>query len=431
LAIKPGRIWVYTTSSGTVRFESVAPATVDAPAGSEITLVGIDIDALGEVTNGNVVPVTLPLPDRKVVIAIPITIDDTVAITDVVSVIVTADTALYVEGSNGSGNDPALYVEGGTGTAFRTNNSSATDVSARLVNAFGGPALAVSGTTALVGNTVITGSLDVSGVMTCTGNVALGNNAGVDTLAVTAMSTFAGTSTFNAATSVSAGNTFSSLGTTVIGTNSADVATCNAKLTLGATSTINALMTFVAAGAPSGGIASDTSADFSWSGPASFSARLSITGTSSNGGDLGQDGSHHLQWTDNVSTKYVHVNPSGWVKGHGQTTTAGGAALTLSFDTTTAVAPLVASNLDVRAEMWVTRVGGGIVTISLTEVGVGQIGTNATFLVVAPGGSAQTQICFSRTHAASTTARVYRCTVDGGAANVTVTQARITATPVI
>lgn len=85
-ATTPGRIWVYANDSGEVRFESGAPATADAPAADEITLVGVDIDALGVVTDGAVAPTTLPLPSRALPIAI-----DVVSTEDITAVIGTVD----------------------------------------------------------------------------------------------------------------------------------------------------------------------------------------------------------------------------------------------------------------------------------------------------------------------------------------------------
>jgi hypothetical protein len=70
-AIVPGRIWIYANQDGPARFESVAPGTPDAPVGNEITLVGLDVDAVGVVTDGAVVPVTLPLPDYGLNVGIP------------------------------------------------------------------------------------------------------------------------------------------------------------------------------------------------------------------------------------------------------------------------------------------------------------------------------------------------------------------------
>ena len=148
-------------------------------------------------------------------------------------------------------------------------------------------------------------------------------------------------------------------------------------------------------------------------------------------GDLSVDASDNLRFRDASATKFVHVNPSGWVLGLGRADTLGGAALTLSLDTATAVAPLAAADLVVEASVWVSRAIAGIVTISLTEVGVGQIGTNDTFVVPATGGSNFYQISFSRTRVAAPTspARIYRLTVDGGASNVTCRNGLIRVSP--
>jgi hypothetical protein len=244
-------------------------------------------------------------------------------------------------------------------------------------------------------------------------DLVIGDSSG-DALVVTSTSTFQSPVFFN--------------GNVDIGNNVADALTVTATTSFLNTTNIRGALLIL--GASGGSLSTDPTAVVQINGQLEVTGRLTVgSGTSIAARDLSVDGSNNLRYRDASATKYVHVNSSGWVKGHGQTATAGAAALTLSFDTSVAVAPIVASNLDIEASAWVTRVGGGVVTVSLTEVGVGQIGTNATFLVVAPGGSAQTQICFSRTHAASTTPRTYRFTVDGGAANVTVTQGRITATP--
>jgi hypothetical protein len=138
-------------------------------------------------------------------------------------------------------------------------------------------------------------------------------------------------------------------------------------------------------------------------------------------GDLSVDASDNLRFRDASATKFVHVNASGWVLGLGRADTLGVAALTQTLDTAASVAPLAAADLVVEASVWVSRAIAGVVTISLTEVGVGQIGTNDTFTVPATGGSNFYQISFSRTRVAAPTspARIYRLTVDGGASNVT------------
>lgn len=71
-ATVPGRIWVYANEDGDVRYDSVGPAVADSPASDEITLVGLQVDALGVVTDGAVAPITLPLPAYSLPIAIPI-----------------------------------------------------------------------------------------------------------------------------------------------------------------------------------------------------------------------------------------------------------------------------------------------------------------------------------------------------------------------
>jgi len=328
-----------------------------------------------------------------------------------------------------------------------------------------GESLTLSDDAEVGGNLEVNNNLTVDGATDLSGNVNLGTGTGNKTIAVgsdgsdiftcSAAATLSdnvnlGTGTGNKTIVLGSDNSdvvtvnakiTSSLVATAgvtLGTTSADAlavnstATFNSPVVLGtsATSTINALMSFVAAGAPSGGIAGDSSAVITWSGPAAFSGSLSITGSSSVAGQLGQDGSSNLQWTDATSTKYVHSNPSGWVRGHGQLATTGGAAASVVVDTNANCAPKVASNLDVRAEAWVSRAAAGAVTLTLTEVGVGAIGTTGTIVVVATAANTFTQVCFSRTHSASTTPRLYRFTVDGGGSNVTVINARITVDPV-
>jgi len=61
-ATAPGRIWIYASSNGQVRFDSVAAGTADTVIGSEIALVGVDINASGIVTDGAVAPSNTPLP---------------------------------------------------------------------------------------------------------------------------------------------------------------------------------------------------------------------------------------------------------------------------------------------------------------------------------------------------------------------------------
>jgi hypothetical protein len=195
LAIKPGRIWVYTTSSGTVRFESVAPATVDAPAGSEITLVGIDIDALGDVTDGNVVPVTLPLPTKQLTITTPLYAVD-----------LTLSGALAVAGN--------LDVSGDVNLGSTPANTAAVNGS-----------LIVAGSTTCNGDVILGTTFADALIVPATatfqspvyfnGNVDLGN-AAADALTVNA------TATFNAPVTVANGQLFTANGNVILGNAGGD-----------------------------------------------------------------------------------------------------------------------------------------------------------------------------------------------------------------
>jgi hypothetical protein len=185
----------------------------------------------------------------------------------------------------------------------------------------------------------------------------------------------------------------------------------------------------VVSGADGGSVTSDGLAVLDWNGQILASGRLTIAGSLSIvPGDLSVDGSSNLRYRDAAATKYVHVNASGWVKGHGDTSTAGPSA-TINVDTDTAVAPIVASDMDIEARASVSRVGGGTVQLTLTEVGVGPIGASRSRVVVSTAADSYTEVSISRTHAASTTPRIYRLTVDGLGANVSLVEARITATP--
>jgi hypothetical protein len=373
-AITPGRIWVYVSSSGVTRYEAVAAGVADSPGGSEITLVGLDINGLGVVTDGAVVPVTLPLPVKPLTIAVPIVADSTFA--------VKGNTTL------------------GDNVADTTTISGPTTI---------GSTLGVTGATTLA-------SVAVTGTTTCNGNVNLGN-AAVDTLTTAATSIFNASATFNSTVTVATGDVFSSLGDTVIGTDAASILSINASTTVEAVSTINALMSFIAAGPLSGGIVSDATAILSWLGLASFSGRVALLGAPVVAGDIGQDGSSNLQWKDATATKYVHANSSGWVQGYGLDTTEALAA-TITVQTGTQIAPLTASSVEVRARAYVQRAVAGDVVISLIAVGDGTIGATRTIWIPYTAGTTWFPIHLTRTYSANTTARHYQFLIDGNGQNV-------------
>jgi hypothetical protein len=258
--------------------------------------------------------------------------------------------------------------------------------------------------------------------------VTIGADAS-DTLNVAAQSVFNELATFGSVDAVDLNaigdvNIGTGVGnkTVVVGSNASDT------LTVEAATTFNAAV--IIDGGAGSSLSSDPTAICEWNGQMEVAGRMTLfAGASVAPGDLSNDGNHNLRWRDSASTKYILVNPSGWVKGHGQVSTAGAAALTLSVDTDTAVAPIANADLDISATAWVSRAVAGTVEVSLVEVGVGVIGTVGNINVVATAADTFTPISFSRTHSASTTPRIYRFTVDGGASNVTVTNVRITVTP--
>ena len=136
-ATVPGRIWVYAGANGQPRYASVAAGTPDAPGANEISLIGLDVDALGVVTSGAVAPVTLPLPAQY----LPITID-IFSSASIEAALVTANqivvnggvagspplTVLPTAGEStvsitGDGTAPALVIPSTASTAISTNTS--------------------------------------------------------------------------------------------------------------------------------------------------------------------------------------------------------------------------------------------------------------------------------------------------------------------
>lgn len=186
-AITPGRIWVYVSTSGQTRFESVAPATVDTPGVNEITLIGLDINNLGVVTNGAVVPVTLPLPDYQLSIITPIFIAGT-------------NTMLSVVAGDAPGGDAAVVFDGQSGTGLSVQSNSV-DPAAVFKQLGAGTALTAQGSIA------VTVDLTVDGNGIIAGDVTLGAGPGStlvtiggdinDDLLVEAVSLFRQLATFN------------------------------------------------------------------------------------------------------------------------------------------------------------------------------------------------------------------------------------------
>lgn len=184
-ATVPGRIWVYASEDGTPRFESVGPAVNDVPGVGEITLNGLQIDALGVVTDGAVAPVTLPLPDPLIPIArrVSIVFDSP---------------------------DPALLVDNLSGLGLSITSGGAD----------------IAGDVAVTGATTVTGTFTVAAdnPAILTGNVTLGDTS-ADAIVVN------GQTSFNAAVTVVNGVTFTANGNVVIGNADTDTLTCTATAT--------------------------------------------------------------------------------------------------------------------------------------------------------------------------------------------------------
>jgi hypothetical protein len=71
-ATLPGRIWIYTNEDGDLRVDSVGVGVADSPNPDELSLVGVDVDAGGVVTDGAVTPTTAPLPPSVLPVSIEI-----------------------------------------------------------------------------------------------------------------------------------------------------------------------------------------------------------------------------------------------------------------------------------------------------------------------------------------------------------------------
>jgi hypothetical protein len=406
-ATLPGRLWIYLDYGvitdpaqpvAAIRVESVAAGVPASPAAGELPLVGVDLNALGVVT-GNTYDASDPELGLVYSSALPQAFLGNVVFVNDVELqgpVVLGDT-LELGGMLDGAGFSIVNVDAFTGESLFVNNQ--VDC-ATLVT--------VAGITCGGGLDMDAGAITAASSITATGNI------GGATLSSSGLSTLASASVTTLLTSAA---------DTVLGASGSD------------SITVNGLMSVI--GSVGGELTSDPSAVCTWNGDMTVNGIFESTTrtrivslTSSAAGDLSKDANDNLRWRDATATKFVHVNASGWFKGHGQSATLGAAAASLTLDTAVAVAPLTASDVDVEATCWVSRAIAGTVTVSLDEVGVGQIGTSSTITVPATGGSAYQVITFSRTKsAASTTPRVYRLTVAGGGSNVTVINGRITATP--
>lgn len=285
------------------------------------------------------------------------------------------------------------------------------------------------------GPVTITGAI-ASGTIGTTGNVSIGGNLDMTSGSISNATTIGATAitcTSVAASANVGGATLSSSGASTVGTTlgvtgvttaTGGLSVPGGTLSCGAPATFSGATTTLSGTDVSTGLTTTLTANGNvlCNGELNSASRMRIRGSVTvAAGDLSVDASDNLRYRDASATKFVHVNASGWVLGLGRADTLGVAALTQTLDTAASVAPLAAADLVVEASVWVSRAIAGVVTISLTEVGVGQIGTNDTFTVPATGGSNFYQISFSRTRVAAPTspARIYRLTVDGGASNVT------------
>lgn len=412
-ATTPGRIWIYVSSDRNVRFDSVGPGAADSPEPDEITLVGVDVDALGVVTDGDVTPVTLPLPVRRLPVVIPVNMTDLA--------IAGSGTVLAVTGGGTEGGSMAARINGGVGPGLRVFSESPTDFALQAINLAGGNALSVAGPTTCNGQVTIDGVAEFTEGATpialfsaATGAVFQAN------VLAQGNATIEGNATVEGALTVE--------GNATIGDDPADTLVVRAESFFD--STVRARAPFLILGASGGSFGSDPTAELTWLGPAAFVGKLNLPQTPEIGtvtGDILRNAAGNLKYRDASAVRFVMVNPNGWVSGHGQADVVS-AAGTVQLDTSTAVAPSAAANLDVVAEAWVQRAVAGLVRVSLVEVGgVGQIQTAAELTVSATIGSTNyTQVVFSRTRvAADTTPRVYRFLVEGSGANVRLENARI------
>lgn len=209
LATAPGRIWVYANDAGQVRYDSVGVGVADSPGADEISLIGVDIDAAGVVTNGGVVPTTLALPDHQLGVTTPLWLFGT------------GRRLLISVTSDGN---PALEVAGSSGPAAKVDNDHATEATLQLINAnAAGPALDITGSTTCTGPLTIADTFAFVANGACT----LGNAAG-DVITVN------GTTTFNAPVTIADGQAFIANGDVTLGNANTDVITVNGTTTFNA-----------------------------------------------------------------------------------------------------------------------------------------------------------------------------------------------------
>ena len=136
-ATVPGRIWIYASETGTSRIESVGPAVADLPSAGEVTLVGLQIDGAGVVTNGNLTPST-PLPADLLRVEIPLRA--------LYLLLEATNTALEIYAGGVTGGDPAAIIDGDIGPALAVSNSSPTDDAVSVTASGGATGLFVTGT---------------------------------------------------------------------------------------------------------------------------------------------------------------------------------------------------------------------------------------------------------------------------------------------
>lgn len=134
-ATAPGRIWVYANEDGSCRIESVGPAVADSPGLDEVTLVGLQIDGTGVVTDGALAPTT-PLPAEMLNIEIDLRA--------VYLLLQSAGTVLDVIGGQVTAGDPAMTINSGLGPALTIASTSPTDDVVSIGNASSGTALHLS-----------------------------------------------------------------------------------------------------------------------------------------------------------------------------------------------------------------------------------------------------------------------------------------------
>ena len=127
-ATVPGRIWIYANEAGTSRIESVGPATADSPGAGEVTLVGVQVDGTGVVTNGNLTPAS-PLPATLLRIAQQVRM--------IYLLLENLNTVLEIYGGGVTGGDPAVLVDADIGPGLNLTNSSPSD-DAAFISASGG-----------------------------------------------------------------------------------------------------------------------------------------------------------------------------------------------------------------------------------------------------------------------------------------------------